>query len=171
MISKVRDMYMLYHSPKYISEYYDIYETDVNEWTKGLEDKRAEALLKKLGRGNGVHTKLLMIQFIAYQRMIESEDIDDYTLYEKITNVLLKVEDVAPDVEVDILWVKILPKQDTRKLTKHAEELLKKIQLLSRPKEVKTEKFEDLVERGRALNEEEKAVLDRLEEYKGIMDE
>ena len=104
--------------------------------------------------------------------MNESEDLDDYTLYEQINNAILKVStiDLKDDPEVDVFWVELIDKQESKKLKSHTDTLVQRLEVLKKPKDIPLSDYEELIKRGKALNEEEQELLDTLASYHAMME-
>ncbi len=167
------DYFFEYMSNTLMAEICEMPVPEIIKLTEPYREERAERLLEKLKTGNGTLTKLAVLKFHSYIRMGESKDLDDYTLYEQINNLLLKVTiiDLKDDPEVELMWVVLIDSQDTIKLKAHAEVLLKKIDILRKPKEVPLEAYEELIARGYARNKEEQELLDTLAGYHSIIGE
>lgn len=165
------DYFMEYMPNIKIAKICDMPVPEVIARTEPYRTERAETLLAKLATGNGTLTKLHILKFHSFIRMNESRDLDDYTLYEQINNLLLKVTivDLKDDPEVDVMWVELIDSQDTSKLKTHAEVLLKKLDILRKPKDVPLEAYEELIARGYARNKEEQDLLDTLAGYHSII--
>jgi len=167
------DYYFEYMSNTKIADICDMGVPDVIRATMPHRLNRAEELLEKLKTGNGTLTKLHVLKFHAFTKMTESDDLDDYTLYESINNTVMKVStvDLKQDPEVEVEWVMLIDKQISAKLKSHAEILLNKLDLLRKPKDIPLGAYEELIARGYARNKEEQELLDTLAGYHSIIGE